>query len=157
MEPIDANHGRGDEDQVIAMRKRAFPELHGRGENQAHGGRGHALEHRGDEGAVSMLVVEHADRVHEHTAGQADPDDGGQGSGGAAQAVTHQHSHVRGIQAGQCLADRQQLHEFLVGDPPSFRNQGVPQIGDNTAAEAGGSDQQKLKEDRGNRNIRIAP
>ena len=67
----------------------------------------------------------------------------------AAQLLAYQDRHVGGVQAGKALADGKHLDEFLVVDPMPLGHQAAAQVR-HYAAEAGGSDDQKLEEDLAN-------
>jgi len=105
--------------------KRVLAEAHHRGQDQANCFRRHAFQHRGDKGVIPVVVIDDAD--HQHSARKADADKSGDGTHHATQLFSDQDRHVGRIQTGKALADRQ-LHEFLVVNPMSFRDEAAVEV-----------------------------
>ena len=138
---------------VIAMKtksklweKRVLAEAHHRGQDQANCRRRHAWQRRGDKSVIPVAVIDDADREHQHSAWKADADDCGDGAHHATQLFSDYDRHVGRIQTGKALADRQHLHEFLVVNPPPFRDEASAKVR-HDAAKTRGSNDQKLVED----------
>jgi hypothetical protein len=93
-----------------------------------------------------MLVIDHANPVHEQAAGQAHTQKSEDGAGPTTQAVTDENGHVGGVQAREGLADGEQFNEGAVVEPSALGNEAVAEIGDDTAAETGGADDEEFRE-----------
>ena len=61
--------------------------------------------------------------------------------------VSHQNRHVGRIQPRQRLADRKKVDKCGIRQPPMPGDETRPQVGRNSAAKTGRSNQQKSSED----------
>ena len=87
----------------------------------------HAFQRRGDKSVIPVVAIEDADREHQYCAWKADADDSGDGAHHATQLFPDQDRHVGRIQTRKALANRQ-LHEFLVVNPMSFRDEAAVKV-----------------------------
>jgi len=71
----------------------------------------------------------------------------------AFQPVAQKHRHISGVQAGQALADGEQLDKSLIVYPVVLCDQAFSQVRNNSA-ETGGTDNKELEEDIEDRYLR---
>src|ERR1700751_4846387 len=100
---------------------------------------------------IAVNPVDGAGDEHQQTARQTDPQNRYDCPQCSVQLLPDKDGHVRGIQTGKALADRQHFNEFLVAQPSLFADKTPTEIRHN-ATETGCADRQKFQEYAGDRN-----